>query len=709
MKVLQLLPSLEVGGVERGVIDLARAMTRLGHQTIVISSGGQLVSDLEKMGVAHYQLPIHRKSLLTLGLVPKVVGIIQRERIDLVHARSRVPAWVGWFAARRAGVPFITTCHGYYSLHPLSSVMGWGKKVIVISRVVGRRMIDDFGVPPERIRLVHRGIDLSKFPLDPDYYNQPRKIYRITNIARLSPIKGQIEFLKAVHRLRRQLPHVEVWLVGSEGKGKHKYTDALHQTIRQLGLESCVQLLGTRRDIAELLRQSDLAVLSTLVPEAFGRVILEAGAVGRAVVATAVGGVLDIIEDGKNGRLVPPGDITAMADAIYTMLMNRPLCATYARNLRQKIEQCFTVEQMVAKTLAVYEEALQEKKILVMKLGSAGDVILATPTLRMIRERYPHASISFLVDKQWAPLISSSPRVNEIILLMRKKLWHPFYLLRLAKKLRREGFDISVDLQNSKWTHWIAFLAGIGQRYGFARGLFGFLLNRPDCGFDAKEPPVKNQFRIISKLGVTHLDETLELWPNPQAEKRVLQALAERGVLDQDRLVGFVLGASPRWLTKRWPVEKFQALSDLILQQNDCKIVLIGTASDEPLLPLQWQEKGDRILNFLGKTSLEEMVALIGRLDVLVTGDTAPLHVASARKTKVVALFGPTDPIRHMPPAEKAVVLVKHLPCQPCYSGRCRHSEKLACLERISVKEVYEAVEGFLKEGGPLLIPTAKQ
>jgi glycosyltransferase involved in cell wall biosynthesis len=147
MKVLQILPSLQVGGVERGVIDLARAMKKKGEDTVVISSGGELVAELQKTGIPHYTLPVHQKSLFSLSLVPKIMEVIQRERVDIVHARSRVPAWLAWLAARRTGTPFVTTCHGYYARHPLSTVMGWGKRVIVISNVIGRHMIDDFHVP----------------------------------------------------------------------------------------------------------------------------------------------------------------------------------------------------------------------------------------------------------------------------------------------------------------------------------------------------------------------------------------------------------------------------------------------------------------------------------------------------------------------------------------------------------------------------------
>ncbi len=692
MKTLQLLPSLEVGGVERGVVDLAKSMTARGHKTVVISSGGALVQELQRMGVTHYTLGVHEKSLFALRLVPQIVEIIRRENIDLVHARSRVPAWIAWLAARAAGVPFVTTCHGYYSTHLLSRVMGWGKRVIVISRSVGRHMIDDFGVAPERVRLIHRGLDLTQFrPAPSSRPEQKPNVLRILNVGRLSPIKGQLEFLKAVHLLKQRLPALEVLIAGSEHKGKTKYTQSLQQVLRQLGLTSCVRLLGTRRDIPELLASADLLVLSTLVPEAFGRVVIEAGAVGTPVLATRVGGVLDVIEDGENGRLVAPGDIPAMARAMEEMLTDRKKTRSMALALQEKVQAHFTLDQMMENTLRVYEEVLEEKKIVVIKLGAAGDVILVTPSFRMLRRRFPKAFMALVVDKALSGLVSASGHFDEVIPVDRKKMSRPGYLLKLAKKLRQEGFDICVDFQNTKWTHLLAFLAGAGQRYGFARGRMAFLLNRPDRGFDSAEPPVKHQFRLLSKLGVTAYDDSLELIPAEDSEQRAQMWLAAPEG-KPPRTIGLVIGSSPAWPTKRWPLEFFEELAERLIRKDATRVVLIGSPEDARLAENFRGLESDKILNLTGQTTLEDLISVVQRLDVLVTGDTAPLHVAAATRVKIVSLFGPTDPRRHMPPAADAVVLARHLACQPCYSGQCKNSEPLACLRKISVEEVYDAV-----------------
>ncbi len=667
---------------------------------VVISSGGALLNELQKIGVTHYTLPVHRKSLFSLFLVPKIVGIIEREHIDIVHARSRVPAWLGWLAARKTGRPFVTTCHGYYSDHGLSSVMGWGKRVIVISRVVGRHMMDNFGVLPDRIRLIHRGVDFSQFLFSPKKERDPKKTFRIINVGRLSPIKGQIEFLKAIHRVRREIPHLEVLLVGAEGKSKTKYTERIRATLKQLDLESTVQLLGTRRDVPELIASADLLVLATLVPEAFGRVIVEAGAVGTPVISTAVGGVFDIIEPNENGVLVPPGDSDAMAVAILGLMRDPARRAVLAEKLHEKVKREFSLDQMTDKTLAVYREVEAEKKILVIKLGAVGDLILVIPSLRMLRERFPKARIALLVDRKLVSLVALCPYLDEIIPVDRGRLPGMDYFLKTARKIRHEGFDLSVDFQNSKWTHLLAFFSGIHERFGFARGIFGLLLNRPDRNFKVAEPPVRHQFRILSRLGVSKLEESLELWPDAEAEERVDRLLQACNGNPETPLIGLVIGSSPQWPTKRWPLFYFSELAGRLVADN-CRVVLIGSEEDAKALNGPDFKKQEGVIDLAGKTSLRELTALMRRLKVLVTGDTAPLHVAGAVRTKLVAIFGPTDPKRHMPPVPGAMVLTRRLACQPCYKGVCTNPETLACLQQISVDEVFSAVKKQLAAVSP--------
>ena len=162
------------------------------------------------------------------------------------------------------------------------------------------------------------------------------------------------------------------------------------------------------------------------------------------------------------------------------------------------------------------------------------------------------------------------------------------------------------------------------------------------------------------------------------------------GTTNHKKLIGLAVGSSSQWLTKRWPIENYKILVQKLTEQYDCRVVLVGSPTDAEDAREFMKEASDRCLNFVGKTNHQDLVSLVKRMDLLITGDTAPLHVAAAVKTKVIALFGPTDPRRHMPPGNGVVVLSRHLPCQPCYQGTCHQDEKLACLKRISVDEVLE-------------------
>lgn len=276
MKIVQILPRLEIGGVETGVIDLSGGLVKLGHNAVVISSGGELVKQLEAAGIKHYNLPVHSKNpFMILRMIPAVKKILRSEKADILHARSRVPAIIGYYSARGAGVVFITTCHGYYSKKPFSKVMGWGKYVIAISQVIAKHMMDSFKVPYRRIKLIHRGVDLGRFKYR-ERDGSVKNEYTIGIIGRLTPLKGHKYFFRAAAKVLKYFPRIKVLVAGDAGPGKEKYRQELEEMAGRLGLAKHVEFLGRRSDIPDVLARLDVLALATTVPEGFGRVIIEA-------------------------------------------------------------------------------------------------------------------------------------------------------------------------------------------------------------------------------------------------------------------------------------------------------------------------------------------------------------------------------------------------------------------------------------------------
>ncbi len=695
MNILQILPELHVGGVETGTVDFAKYLNAKGHKSVVVSHGGALVADLESNGSKHYTLPVHKKNLFTMiHCVKKLVEIIRAEKIDIVHARSRVPAWIGFFATRQTEAHFITTCHGYYSQHLFSRVMGWGKLVIAISEVIGRHMVQDFKVPAENIRVIARSVDVSKFNLPRPLKVDP-KSFTITMVGRITPLKGHPYFLRAMALVVRQFPQVKIQVIGDAPVKKQAYKEELLLLTKRLGLSAHVEFMGNRRDIPELLSASDCLVLSTITQEAFGRVIIEAQAAGVPVVATRVGGVSEIIEHEKTGLLVLPKDEQAMAQAVVRLLSDPVLAQGLVVEARKKIDARYTLTHMAESTLDVYRELMCSMSILVVKLTAVGDVVLITAALKALRAKFPQAHIYCLTSPEASPVLQRCPYLTGIILFDPKDKQFGA-VCRMGRELRRYRFDKVIDLQNNRISHWLSFLAAPKDSYGYDNGKFSFLLSKKIKNDIKDIPPVEHQFRILKMLGIDyHPDLRLELWPSAKDEAYV-QGLLESEWLDSKQLfIGLNVAASAHWSSKNWPLEHMARLCDILGAKN-IRVILTGQDKDKALVRQLIAKAKAKPASFVGKTNILQLAALIKRCKAYVGPDSAPLHVAASQGVPVIALFGPTDPKRHMPPVSAGLVINKALKCSPCYSGVCKINTQ-ACMKEISPEEVAKQVLKLIK------------
>ena len=373
MTVLQLVPALEQGGVERGALDIARAIVAAGGRALVASRGGRMESRLERAGGALIRLNVGAKAPLSVWRNGRALArIVREEGVDVIHARSRAPAWAGLQAAQATGTPFVTTYHGVHSegfpgKRLYNSVMARGRPVIAVSEHVAQ-MIRDRHPFAADVRVIPRGTDLAAF--DPDAVSSQRmgalaERWGLVEDARpvialpgrLTRWKGQDVFIEAAGLLRamRGAEDFLCLMIGGDEHGD--YAQGLQKTIDAAGLGNVARLAGSADDMPAALKLASCGVSASTAPEAFGRVAAETMAMRRPVIATDHGGARETVADGETGWLVPPGDAGALAQAMQRALsLSAAEAAAMGAAGRARVARLFSLDGMQQAVLNVYRE-----------------------------------------------------------------------------------------------------------------------------------------------------------------------------------------------------------------------------------------------------------------------------------------------------------------------------------------------------------------
>lgn len=367
LTVVQLLPALDSGGVERGTLEIARALVAAGHRSLVVSAGGRLVDALTREGSEHIALDVGRKSLASLWLVPKLRRLFAERGVDIVHARSRLPAWLGFLAWRGMDVAtrprFVTTVHGLNSVGFYSAVMLRGERVICVSQTVRDYVLRHYpDSDASRLRVIARGVDPLEFP----HGHRPDRDWRkrfvaehpalstpapwLCLVGRGSRIKGHRHAIELVADLRHQGSDARLILLGVSEPGRERYVDELQRLAQRLGVGDAVVMTPPRRDVRDVMASCRLVLQLSSQPEAFGRTVLEALHLGVPVLGYDIGGVGEQLRALFAPGAVAPGDPAALAERARVLLQ---------QDLRPPPFSSHGLAQMQEATLSLYRE-LQE-------------------------------------------------------------------------------------------------------------------------------------------------------------------------------------------------------------------------------------------------------------------------------------------------------------------------------------------------------------
>jgi len=369
MKIVQILPELHGGGVERGTLELGKFLTSQGHQSIVVSNGGRMVSQLETEGTRHIQIPVHRKHLAVAKQISELRRLFVTERPDIVHLRSRLPAWLGWLAWKTVPTPIrpalVTTVHGFYSVNSYSKIMTRGERVICVSDTI-RKYVREYypSVPESRLTVIHRGICPEAYPNGyrpsarwlaqwQENFPQLKKKYVLALPGRITRWKGQLDFIKIVQELKQRKIPVHGLIIGEAHDAKQDYSQAVHAEVHAKGLEDDITFTGFRSDLKEIMAVSNVVVSCSTEPEAFGRVTLEALSLGRPVAAYNHGGVAEQMKLLLPEGMIPPGDTAVMVNTLCEWFKSPP-------SVTGSCDHPFTLDRFNRSTLLVYQQLLGE-------------------------------------------------------------------------------------------------------------------------------------------------------------------------------------------------------------------------------------------------------------------------------------------------------------------------------------------------------------
>lgn len=697
--VLQVVPSMVTGGVERGTVEMVGALINMGWEAIVASSGGPMAREVAKLGGKHITIPLDSKNPYIMWQnVEKLAQVIDAFDVNIVHARSRAPAWSAWHAAHRTGKHFITTFHNAYGHETklkrlYNSVMAKGELVIAISSFVAEHIKKVYKVPEKKIRLIPRGVDTGRF--DRGNVGQERMdslrvmwgaqpgLPLIIMPGRLTRWKGQHVFIEAISKLKNK-DAVNGFIVGS---GDQDYRQELLTAIKNHNLTDTVKLVSECKDMPAAFGISDIMVSSSTRPEGFGRVIVEAQAMGSLVIATNHGGAAETVKDGETGFLIPVNDAQKMAEAIEAALA---LPADERSKMTKKalaaVWADYTTKLMTERTMAVYDEilapermraalpttggaadtitpdvvdeeeaaALAKKKkkvlrskdvegILVIRFGALGDLIMCRQAFHEIREEHKGAEIALLVSKEYEEFAKTMPWFDKIIVAERGPFWEYKKWLDLMTQLYDFRPKRVYDLQGKfrqNVIYWLMGGAVIGPEWsGAATG----------CSHPRPWPPAPQMHFmdfLAAQLRSAGVPETRD-----NADLFWLDAPI-MGLKLPKQYALIIPGCSPKLIHKRWPAAKYAEVA-VKLKEQGIDVIAIGTKTEAETIA-EIKKLAPDVIDMSGQTTLNELGALAQRAVYTIGNDTGPVHLAAAVGSPTVAILSShTDPVWSAPHGPK--------------------------------------------------------
>jgi heptosyltransferase-2 len=324
------------------------------------------------------------------------------------------------------------------------------------------------------------------------------------------------------------------------------------------------------------------------------------------------------------------------------------------------------------------------KRILLIRFGSLGDVVLTTPAIRAVREKFPDAYISMLVGDKFADIVSADPRLDDVIIFYRDKK-SPWEIKRVASLLKKQKFDISIDMQRKFRSSLLAYLSGAILRIGYHQPM-GFLCRVKIPDLENKHA-IERNLDLLKPLGITEASHQLEMFLTDEDKEYADVFFNTNNLTSKPAVIGFFPGAA--WAPRCWPAERFAAIGDLAVEKCNAGIVIFGGPGEADIVDSVAQKMKNPAVLMKDRVKLRQLAAMIQKCSLFISNDTGPMHISVAVDTPTIGLFGPGNHIKFQPIGQKHTIIRKDVPCSPCkqFTNKCKDN---LCMKMITVDDVWE-------------------
>jgi len=611
MNILQVITNLDKNGASEDTMSSTRFLTLNGHKAIVLSQKSAFVKKIDELGARYFPVSLRPNLFLIPHAIFKIFKIAMKENVNVIHARDGISSFCAFFASRLTGKPFVSTVYSDSLKGLFTRAQFWAKRIIFPDYLRARYFIEKGVVRQNKVFVIPPSVEPAT-----KYTPKSEKLkdhYVIVAELPLSIHEDIGNFIKAITILYRTVYKLKVYMIEKHAKHEKNNREAVKLLIKRHVLTNVIEFFPEEEDIKSFMRP-DLFIQIQNKKVDSTRPLFYYQSMGVPVFTTSCE-QLKNYKDSKDTTVeVDIKNVSEISSKMIELYKNISLREKIVKNALNFIKNNFNTRKIMDSTLKTYKDAASSTNILIIKLGALGDTILVTPSLRAIRERFPGARIKLLVGIENREVFANSPLIDELIVCDFKNRDRGFRgILRVAGKLRSEGFDITIDFQNNKRSHLLSYLSCAPKRYGYDNGKLSFLINRKIKDLKMPEGPVQHQEKLLGLLGMYNIEKKLELWPTKEDEKWAQNFLESHWVKPNTKVIAINIDSSERWITKLWPIEHFVKLCNILAKEFNVRILLIGKDKETPRANKFFKLTKSKPISALGKTNIPRLASLIKR------------------------------------------------------------------------------------------------